>query len=299
MWRTVFITAGEKVSLKDNFLAVETEQENLIPIEDIYAVVAESAQTLITVKAINALTQAGAHIVLCDDKHLPCSLTLPLNNHYRAFAVLKKQLAIPDALKDALWQTVIKAKILNQQKVLAYAHRSENVRERMRGFADEVAAGDPTNREGLAAKMFFRELYGCDFIRMADDSINSALNYGYAILRSAVSKSLTAYGYNCAFGIHHIGEYNPYNLSDDFMEPFRPLVDCWTDLNHNDLMGELTRSNKTGLIGLLNATVRSGGKRVKTRNAIDLMIKSFTTCLNDGVADALVLPEVLPLENEL
>jgi len=298
MWRTVFVTKGEQISVRDGSLAVKGEDENLIPVEDIYSVIIESIQTSVTVKAINALTESGAAIVTCDDKHMPCSLTLPLNTHYRSYSVLKAQIEMPEELKAALWKKIIRAKIINQAKVLAFSFRNISVRDKLFEFADEVTDGDVTNREGLAAKMFFRELYGSEFIRMADDAINSALNYGYAILRSAVSKSLVSYGFNCALGIHHIGEFNPYNLSDDLMEPFRPLVDYWTDINHLDLLDSLTLENKRGLINLLNRDVLFDKKKTKVRYAIDLMAKSLASCIEKGGDEYLLLPEIIRIESE-
>lgn len=295
MWRTVFVTKGGRLSTKDNHLIVKSqEQENIIPLEDIYSVIIESAETEFTTKAVNALTQAGIQIVICNDKHMPCSLTLPLNSHYRAYSVLHKQINLPQSLKAALWKQIVIGKIQNQEKVLKLSRASKTVREKLIQFSSEVIEDDSTNREGLAAKMFFRALYGSSFIRMADDAINAALNYGYAILRSAVSKSLVGYGFNCALGIHHIGEYNPYNLSDDFMEPFRPLVDYWVDLNHLDLLDELTVSNKIGLIGIINQSVICNNKKMKVRNAINIMIKSFVSCIENGVSDELLLPEIIP-----
>lgn len=113
--------------------------------------------------------------------------------------------------------------------------------ERMQQLAQEVLSGDTGNREGIAAKMFFRNFYGCDFIRFENDIINIALNYGYAVIRSSVARSLCAYGYNCALGIHHINEANPFNLADDLMEPLRPLADIWVWQNNEDLVDTLTK----------------------------------------------------------
>ncbi len=297
MWRTVLITKGGRISTRDNQLIIKThEYENVIPLEDIYSIVIESLRTEFTANAVNALTTAGVHIIICNDKHLPNSLALPLNTHYRAYNVLKKQIELPKEIKSVLWKEIIKSKIINQKRVLQFTGKSKNVMNKLMQFSQEVLNDDTSNREGLSAKMFFRELYGSEFVRMADDSINSALNYGYAILRSAVSKSLVAYGFNCALGIHHINEYNAFNLSDDFMEPYRPIVDFWVDTNRTDLCGNLTMDNKLGLINLINQCVLCDGKRVKVRYSIDLLVKSLVSCIENGVADGLLLPEIIPFD---
>lgn len=232
MWRTLIITQGEKISVKDNWLIVETpESSNKIPVSDLYSIVVDNRQTYLTVAAITRLTNEGVHIIYCDEKHNPVSVIMPLNTHYRPLNVLKKQLALSQGFKDVMWQEIIKAKIENQAEVLKLQNCSMDVYRHLHKFIKEVTVGDKTNREGLSAKMFFRALYGSEFVRMADDVINAALNYGYAIIRSAVSKTLVAYGYNCVLGIHHISETNPFNLAEDLMEPLRPIVDLWVDNN--------------------------------------------------------------------
>jgi len=97
--------------------------------------------------------------------------------------------------------------------------------ETIERFIKTLVFGDETNREGLAAKVFFRELYGSNFIRFSDDGINNALNYGYKILTGAISRTISKYGLNNYLGLFHIGKTNPYNLACDFIEPLRPLVD--------------------------------------------------------------------------
>ena len=83
-----------------------------------------------------------------------------------------------------------------------------------------VLENDKSNREGLAAKVYFHELFGLDFRRFDDDIINAGLNYGYAILRSQISKTVIAKGLNPCLGIFHKGYDNPFNLSDDIIEVY-------------------------------------------------------------------------------
>ena len=167
--------------------------------------------------------------------------------------------------------------------------------ERLLQLREEVVAGDEGNREGIGAKWFFRSLYGADFIRMHDDGINAALNYGYAILRSAVGKTLTAYGYNCTMGVHHINEANPFNLADDLMEPLRPIVDLWVDEHQEELVDELTKEVRLELINLTNQTVLFDNKKMRMRYAIDKYISSFTSALEKGNPKLLKIPILLNL----
>lgn len=298
MWRTILIGQGERLSVKNKQLIVHGKEDIKIPIEDIYSIVIENRMLSITSPTITALTDEGVHVLFCDEKHLPVSLVLPLNTHYRVLSVLKKQIYMEQDFKDKIWQKIIRAKILNQAEVLELCERNETVIQHLKKYSDEVIEGDLRNREGLAAKLFFREMYGAEFIRMNDDVINSALNYGYAVIRACVSRTLVAYGFNCAIGIHHIGEYNPFNLADDLMEPLRPIVDYWVDNNIYDLNDYLTKSNRIGLVSLVNRTVLCDNKHTKLRYAIDRYINSFVTCIDRRDVSYLRIPQILELGEE-
>lgn len=163
---------------------------------------------------------------------------------------------------------------------------------------DEVEDGDIGNREGIGAKWYFRSLFGSSFLRYSDDGINKALNYGYSIIRSAVTKTLTAYGYNSVLGIHHINESNPFNLADDLMEPLRPLVDIWVDQNHEELLIDLTKQQRKELINLVNHTMLCDGKKMRVRNAIDKYISSFTSAIEAGNVGKIHFP-ILVRNNKL
>ena len=79
----------------------------------------------------------------------------------------------------------------------------------------------PTGR-GHAAKVYFNALFGMDFSRTANNSINAALNYGYGIIvvgfqpRNCFKRLLNTDRY-----ISHSNMFNQFNLSSDLMEPFQ------------------------------------------------------------------------------
>lgn len=294
MFRTLVVNTGERIGVKDNWLTVETEAgEQRVPLEDLYAVVIDNQASSLTVPAIHRLTDAGAHILVCNEKHVPVTVILPQSNHYHPLTVMRRQIEMTEDFKNALWDRITASKIRNQAQVLKLCGASQSRATRLLELADEVADGDDGNREGIAAKMFFRALYGSEFVRMADDGINAALNYGYTIIRSAVCKTLCAYGYNCVLGIHHINESNPFNLADDLMEPYRPIVDLWVDDHHEDLLDELTRSQRNELAALVNDFVKIGNRKMRIRNAIDDTVCSLTTAITRNKADCLLLPEII------
>lgn len=92
------------MNIKDNWLIVSSaEVESRVPVSDIYSLVIENCAAMLSVSVLTTLTQAGAHIILCDEKHLPVSAALPINTHYRPF-VIKKQIDMTYEFKNLLWQ---------------------------------------------------------------------------------------------------------------------------------------------------------------------------------------------------
>lgn len=294
MFRTVTVYRGEKISVQQGWMVVTTKDgEQKLPIEDLYSVVIDNQQTALTTAAITQLTASGAHILICDAKHLPNTVILPHNTHYHPLTVIRKQIGLPADIRDALWNRIIQAKITNQAMVLKFCGGEKKVVDRILELSEEVHDGDEGNREGIAARLFFHNLYGYEFVRMYDDAINAALNYGYTVIRSAVAKTLTAYGYNCVLGLHHINESNAFNLADDVMEPLRPLVDLWASDHHEDLVDELTKQQKNELAALVNEVVLWNGKRMRVRNAIDKYVSSLTTAITRLSPKELKIPTII------
>ena len=282
MFRTVVIEKEKELRVSNGILHVTDENEDVpIPLKDIYCIVLDNLMSVCSVASLVELTAEGAHLVLCDRRHMPTAVLYPEVIHYRPYHVVKMQLETSIGLRNALWDSIVKSKLINQAEVLSFCTGNNDVSERIRELADEVEEGDGGNREGIGAKMFFRNMYGSEFVRMKDDGINSALNYGYAILRSCIVKTLYTFGYYPPIGIHHIGVGNPFNLGDDLIEPFRPLVDAWVSIHNDDLLTELTGEQRLSLISLVNMNIEYEGKNMKLRNVINLYIKSFTTALQE------------------
>ena len=199
-------------------------------------------------------------------------------------------MALPQPFKEQLWQRIVMAKIQNQAKALRLAGVGSGKAQKLEELALRVLPGDAGNREAQAAKLYFPALFGAGFTRTQADVTNAALNYGYAIIRSAVSKTVAGYGYSGVLGLHHSGPGNAFNLADDLMEPLRPLVDLWTDAHCDDLYEELTRANRRGLIDLVNQAVVFDGRKTRVRYAIDQYVKSLTSAIEGQDAGLLRLP---------
>lgn len=299
MWRTVIITKGERITIRDNWLVVYSENnEQRVPIGDLYSVVIDNRAAMLSAVVLTTLAMANVHIYFCDSKHIPVALSLPMNTHYKPLGVIKKQLALTDEFKDVLWQRIVEQKIRNQIICLKTVGVDPDKIKPIEDMCSKILPGDNSNREAAAAKKYFSALFGYTFKRTDDDVTNAALNYGYTIIRSSVAKTLTAYGYNCVLGIHHINEQNAFNLADDIMEPFRPLIDLWTDNSCDDLWDELTKANRRDLVNLVNVPVKMANKKMRVRYAIDKCVSSLTTSIENNDPKQLILPTLIPIENE-
>ena len=224
-WRVVHVSQSEKMCLKlDNLLVQKMGQEFTVPLSDISIIVAEGGDTVVTLRLLSALSKYNIALVVCDNEHLPTGIYHSQNGHFRAYKRLKEQMDWSQKQKDKAWQIVTYYKINNQEDVLAMFEKSlDNIRL-LSDYKEQIEPGDRTNREGHAAKVYFNELFGKQFVRVTQqeaDVINAGLNYGYAIMRAQMARIVAGYGLNGLLGIFHKNEYNQFNLVDDLMEPFR------------------------------------------------------------------------------
>jgi CRISPR-associated protein Cas1 len=292
-YRNLFIQNPARLSTKNEQLVVCTQEEIFIPIEDINCLLLESRQISVNTHTLSKLAQSGVLVLLCDERHMPCSFLLPTGQYCRRLKILGAQINQPRPKIKRLWQQTVASKILNQARCLKICEKKEAAR--LEQLAQTVRSGDPENVEGTAAACYFRALFGPAFFRGEEGLVNSALNYGYAILRGAVARSLSVYGFEPALGIHHHNELNSFNLADDLMEPFRPVVDLFVATNvDNSPNGALTPALKHSLFHLLNADINSDGQHHTVAYAIERLIHSLNRCLLEN-QERLALPKLIEL----
>ena len=293
-WRSVVITRPTKLSVKNRQLKITQDEECTIPIEDISSIVLETPQISISSKVMSLMADNKVIMYSCDDKHLPNPTQKPPAQQSRELQNKHSQWNPTETFKTRCWQLVIMRKILNQAEVLKMC-KKDFMGTHLEEMSKKVNSGDTQNREAIAAKEYFQSLFANRFARSYDDIYNICLNYGYSIIRGAIARSVVSYGYIPAIGIHHKSELNNYNLVDDFMEPFRPIVDLWVKTNiTNDL--KFDKYIRAELVNLLNLDVKIQGKVQSVNNAINIMIASYTTAITQNDYKKLELPEVLPIK---
>ncbi len=292
-YRQVFIKRSEKLSFKDNQLIVLKDgEETKVPLEDVNYILLEDCTTILTSRLLAEIGKNAIALIICDEKHEPSSIMYPYNYHYKQLENLEFQLNNTNSLKNELWRLVVTSKIKNQKKILEIKTKDEYTIEKLDNFISEVDSGDSGNREGLAAKMYFRSLFGSNFIRHFDDGVNNALNYGYTILKSCLVRYLSIYGLLTYYGINHKSKTNNFNLAYDLMEPFRPLVDSFVFDHIDELNEDLSYEIRKKLVNILNYEVIADGKRCTVEYSMDLLVKSYIKALSLGEVN-LCLPELL------
>lgn len=292
-FRNIIVESPARISVRNSQLVIKTDAEHSLPIEDISAPIIESRQSTITAAALSLLGECGCCVFMCDEKHTPCAVLTPFAQHSRQLSVMQAQLSMGEVLKKRLWQSIVKAKIKNQAECLKLCGNPAAA-EGLCAMAADVRSGDAGNLEAAAAARYFPALFGKGFARGTDNGINSALNYGYAILRGCMARSITVYGFLPAFGLHHQSGVNAFNLADDMMEPFRPLIDLMVYVNFTG--GEvLSSEGKRLLFNCLNLDILSGGQRHSASYAMERTVMSLQRSIDGGKA-ILILPELLELK---
>lgn len=234
------------------------------PIEDIGVVVLDHKQITITQGALEALLENNCAVITCDSNHMPVGLLLPLVGNTTQNERFRDQLSASLPLRKQLWQQTMQQKIRNQAAVLSTHSDAET--KCMQVWANDVRSGDPDNLEARAAVYYWGHLFGHipGFIRTREGvAPNNLLNYGYAILRAVVARSLVASGLLPTLGIHHHNRYNAYCLADDIMEPYRPFVDSLVyDITEQyGVDVQLSKDIKAELLSIPTLDVVIAGKR--------------------------------------
>ncbi|MBQ8152821.1 MAG: type II CRISPR-associated endonuclease Cas1 [Prevotella sp.] len=264
------------------------------PIEDIGVVVLDHKQITITSGALETLLENNCAVITCDSNHMPTGLLLPLVGNTTQNERFRDQIDASLPLRKQLWQQTMQYKIRNQATVLSQCSDAET--KCMQIWANEVRSGDPNNVEARAAIYYWGNLFGHipGFIRGRDGvPPNNLLNYGYAILRAVIARSLVASGMLPTLGIHHHNRYNAYCLADDIMEPYRPYVDRLvydiTEQYGTDV--ELSKDIKTELLSIPTLDVVIGGKRSPLMIAASQTTASLYKCFS-GELRKIAYPEM-------
>lgn len=287
--RTLYFGNPTKLRLENKQLIIRLEEEEVrqVPVEDIGYVVFDHAQITVSHSLIQALLKNNVALLWCDEKHMPESLMLSHESNHLFSKKLKAQLEVSVPFKKQLWKQTIEAKITNQANLIRWlGGNCASLLECRR----KVQSGDSGNQEAVASGIYWNELFGsqASFRRNRFGAPpNHLLNYGYAVLRAVVARSLTTAGCFTSFGIFHRNQYNPHCLADDIMEPYRPFVDKtvieWMEEKGSTMSDRLDKEDKRVLLSIPAMDVNIGGVISPLMVASDKTAQTLMKCYESEI----------------
>jgi CRISPR-associated protein Cas1 len=290
-WRGLHISRAARLSLADGQIVVGQDAgETRLALEDLAWLVIDTPQATISAALLSACMDAGIAVILTDERHMPNGMALPFHTHHRQAAVAALQMEAGAGLRGRLWQALVRAKIRNQAAVLGSCGGDPDA---LAAMAGRVQPGDPENVEARAARHYWGALFD-GFVREdGTDFRNAMLNYGYAVLRGGVARALVAAGLLPALGLHHASQLNAFNLADDVIEPFRPIVDLavWRMAGGRARVeGTLSLAQRQTLAGVLLEPAMMGHETVTVLVATEMTAVSLVRALEGASAKLLTLP---------
>lgn len=248
-----FATEPARLRVKHRQLVVDSDSDSTtVPLNEAAVVVVSQGQVTFSNSVITGILEAGGMLVICNRNFLPVGMLLPLAaNHVQVERFANQRKASLPTNKRT-WQQLIRSKIRHQASALQLIRNSSFGLDKL---CPLVKSGDPKNVEARAARRYWGRLFDDDTFRRNRDlpGLNAILNYGYAVLRAIVARSICACGLHPGIGIHHHNRYSMFPLADDIMEPFRPLIDVEVaaGLTHFAEYGSLTPEIKRAILGTL------------------------------------------------
>ena len=278
-WRTVVISKRCKLDYGMNYMIVRGEDTKRVLLDEIAILIIEDNSVSMTAYLMTELINKKIKVIFCDSKRNPHSELVPYYGAHNDSLKIKSQFLWSEDIKLDVWTRIVREKISNQAKVL---RNNECLDESklLFNYVNELQDGDISNREGHAAKVYFNAIFGMDFTRSDEvNAINSALDYGYSIILSAINREVVSNGYLTQLGLGHDNQFNHFNLSCDLMEPYRVLVDMEVlKLGVTEFGVEQKRT----LVNVVNSSVVIRDTEQTVLNAIKIYVKSVFDAINEG-----------------
>ena len=284
--RIIYCESSSYLKLQNKQLHIEFKDKlnptSIIPVEDIETLIIDNNQITITSALIQELQDNKVAFIICNNKHMPTGLMLPIDGNSIQHERIHLQVKINQTLKGSLWKQIILQKIKNQSVVLESLSIDSN---RLKILSKNISSGDKTNREAHASIYYWKNIFKenvDNFKRDKDgNSPNNFLNYGYTILRTIMAKNIVSAGLSPTIGIFHKNQFNAFCLADDLKEPFRPFVDkiVCDILKTNGVSEFLTKEHRKTLLQISTLEVKSAGRITSLTLATQNLVNSFVAVL--------------------
>lgn len=283
-WRIVYITDVDKLSLNLNSVQIiYEEQKYFVNLNEIAMLVIEDYKSIITTRLLIELAKQGIPVLILAMNSMPIGEYFPISNNSRTSKRISEQIAWNEEVKNKIWSEIVRGKIDNQINTLKKLNILEKI-PLLEENIKQIKDGDKTNMEGISARIYFKEIFGNEFIRFDETIENYCLNFSYHIIRTIISKEIVARGYIPSIGINHKSQYNVFNFADDLIEVFRPIIDYYVylileEVNKSEVF-ELNKSIKVKLMDVINNKIEYRGKEFSIMNAIPQYINDVVNFIN-------------------
>lgn len=293
-FRTIVINKRAKLESLLGMLIIRSDKEERVYISEIETLIIESTAVAVTAALIVDLTAAGVNIIFCDRRHFPTSIFTPTHSHHSCSKNIREQINWDKDIQLTCWKKIVQEKIRQQSFALTVINKPKPA-SALSAMIDKVRDGDPDNFEGMAARLYFVNMFGEDFSRNTLRIENSALNYGYTLILSSFVREIVASGYITEIGIWHRGAENPYNLASDLMEPFRIIADI--------IVYEMPLNEEANfkhyMLKVLSSQIEIDGDRQSFVYAIRIYLRKIFRFLNGETDNIFSINIVRDSQNEL
>lgn len=297
-FRTLTVDSPAQLHVRSGQLTIQREHDPKplqIDLDDLACIVLSNLDITLSTGALNAISEHGITVLGCGRNYMPTSIVLPFAQNSRYSEIVERQLNMSLPFQKQLWKKIITQKIVNQAEVLRISQLPGA--DHLRELAKTVRSGDPDNREAVAAKHYFASLKP-NYVRSEISATSSALNYGYAVLRSTLARAVVSHGFITSVGLHHDNCRNEFNLVDDLIEPFRPMVDLQMlqlNLEEED-PSCLSRNARRSMTGVLRNACYIAGRKASCLIACEEYVISFMKAIESHDPQQLELPTIIPIE---
>lgn len=294
VWRSVVINQPARLKREHFALVIEQKESARVPFEDIAVIVLNNREITLTHPVLSACAEYGIGLYSTGDNHQPNGVFLPFLPHSRATRMQRLQLDLDKPTTKRAWSRIVQIKIQNQ--ALCMQLLDVKGADRLASYARRIRSGDAGNLEAQASAYYFPQVFGRSFHRSQNNWVNAALDYGYAVMRGACARALVAHGMLPSLGLFHSSEQNAFNLADDLIEPYRPVVDLHVAQQPPKDQSDLLPLDKAGLVSLLNVDVAMPRGSMTVLASIEQAAESLARLYDGGNEQLLELPSLLKLQ---
>lgn len=296
-WRGVHVSKSAHLRVEHRNLVIEfrdeTKSSARLPLEDIAYLILDSMEITLSGALLSAMSENEIVVLGVNDRHLPAWTSFPWGLHHRQGEVTKLQIECSLPLKKRLWQHIVEKKIHAQAWALASFGLLQA--DTLKSIAGTVLSGDSGNAEARAAVIYWGEFFAPRAFRRHDDDLpNALLNYGYSLIRAGLARHLCAAGFLPVLGLHHCSMNNAFNLADDLIEPYRPIVDYFVRkiLSTRSSDEAFVTDDRRALTQVLEASVYLDGNEMTLFASIKLVTQSLKHAMKQRDPSLLVFPHL-------